>query len=322
MRRAVAFLAVLLWPTLVEAATPLGWTAEWPRTDFARTGIDLGEIMSGGPPKDGIPAIDAPAFAPVAEVDLPGNEPVIGLSIGGESRAYPMRILMWHEIVNDEVQGHPVAVTWCPLCNTGIVFDRRLGDRLLDFGTTGKLRNSDLVMYDRQTESWWQQFTGEAIVGELTGAKLTMLPARLESFAEFKARAGDGKVLVPTAPGGRSYGRNPYIAYDSAKAPFLYRGPMPEGIAPLARVVRVGDRAWSLELVKQRGRIETENLVLTWSPGQSSALDAAWIAEGLDVGTVLVEQRSPDGSWQDAVYSVDFAFAFHAFFPESPIVTD
>jgi hypothetical protein len=321
MRPAVAFLALLAWALPADAAPP-GWSAEWPRTDFTRSGVDLAEIMSGGPPRDGIPAIDAPSFAPVAEVDLPGNEPVIGLTLEGESRAYPMRILMWHEIVNDEIQGRPVAVTWCPLCNTGIVFDRRLGDRVLDFGTTGKLRNSDLVMYDRQTESWWQQFTGEAIVGELTGSTLTMLPARLESFADFKARAPEGKVLVPPAPGARSYGRNPYVSYDSSRAPFLYRGELPEGIAPLARVVRVGDRAWSLELVRRRGRIESGGLVLTWSPGQSSALDAPWIAEGLDVGSVLVEERAADGTLRDAVYSVDFAFAFHAFYPESRIVTE
>jgi hypothetical protein len=322
MRRAVAFVAILLGAVPAQAGVPGAWTAEWPRTDFGRAIVDLGDIVSGGPPKDGIPAIDAPAFRAVAEVELPGNEPVIGLRLGGEARAYPMRVLMWHEIVNDEVQGRPIAVTWCPLCNTGIVFDRRLGDRVLDFGTTGKLRNSDLVMYDRQTESWWQQFTGEAIVGELTGARLAMLPARLESLAEFRARAPDGRVLVPPAPGARAYGRNPYVAYDSADAPFLYGGPLPEGIAPLARVVRVGEAAWSLELVRRRGRIEAGDLRLTWSPGQSSALDAPWIAEGLDVGTVVVEERGPDGTWRDAVYSVDFAFAFHAFYPDRPIHTD
>jgi hypothetical protein len=322
MRPVAAFLVALCWASLAGAATPFGWSGEWPRTDFGRTSVDLDEIVSGGPPKDGIPAIDAPVFEPVAEVDLPGNEPVIGLTVEGEARAYPLRILIWHEIVNDEIRDRPVAVTWCPLCNTGLVFDRRLGDRILDFGTTGKLRNSDLVMYDRQTESWWQQLTGEAIVGALAGAELAMLPARLESFAEFKARAPDGKVLVPTAPEARPYGRNPYASYERAKAPFLYGGPLPEGIAPLARVVRVGDEAWSLELVRRRGRIETGSLRLTWSPGQSSALDAPWIADGLDVGTVVVEERTPDGTWRDAVYSVDFAFAFHAFYPDRPIHTD
>ena len=125
------------------------WRLEWPDTDFTRHSVPLEEIVSGGPPKDGIPAIDDPAFAPVAEAHLADNEPVLGLSIEGDARAYPLRILIWHEIVNDVVGGVPVAVTYCPLCNTGIVFDRRVGDRVLAFGTTGKLRHSDLVMYDR-----------------------------------------------------------------------------------------------------------------------------------------------------------------------------
>jgi Protein of unknown function (DUF3179) len=118
---------------------------------------------------------------------------VIGVVIDGDARAYPLRILIWHEIVNDVVGGVPVAVTYCPLCNTGIAFDRRVGEQVLELGTTGKLRNSDLVMYDRATESWWQQFLGEAIVGELTGARLTMLPSRLESFANFRERAPEGQ---------------------------------------------------------------------------------------------------------------------------------
>jgi hypothetical protein len=257
---------------------------------------------------------------PVGEAELPGREPVIGLTIGDDSRAYPLRILMWHEIVNDVVAGVPVAVTYCPLCNTGIVFDRRLDGRVLAFGTTGKLRNSDLVMYDRATESWWQQFSGEAIVGELTGKQLDMIPARLESFARFKARTQDGKVQVPRSPT-PAYGRNPYVNYDSLAQPFLYIGPLPLEVAPLARVVRVGEQAWSLALLRERGEILADDLRLTWQPGQASALDTDVIADGADVGNVVVERRTANG-WQDAVYSVDFAFAFHAFYPKGTLHTE
>jgi hypothetical protein len=299
-------------------AAPADWRLEWPDTDFTRHSVPLDEIISGGPPKDGIPAIDDPAFAPVTEVQLADNEPVLGLSIDGDARAYPLRILIWHEIVNDMVGGVPVAVTYCPLCNTGIVFDRRVGNRVLTFGTTGKLRHSDLVMYDRTTESWWQQFLGEAIVGELTGTRLTMLPARLESFANFKKRAPGGRVQVPPGDGRASYGLNPYAGYDSAPAPFLYHGLLPKGIAPLTRVVRVGDQAWSLDLVRRKAPFEVGALRFTWQPGQASALDAATIAEGAEVGNVVVERRTADG-WADAVYTVDFAFAFHAFYPEGVI---
>lgn len=131
---------------------------EWPATDFSNSNIDLNEIISGGPGKDGIPAIDNPIFVALSSYEgIDPHEPVIGVTIGNQSKAYPLRVMIWHEIVNDEIDGVPVAVTYCPLCNTSVVFDRRLDDEVLDFGTTGYLRHSDLIMYDRQTESWWQQ---------------------------------------------------------------------------------------------------------------------------------------------------------------------
>jgi hypothetical protein len=318
MRRSAWSSLICLLAASPVGAEPAQWRLEWPDTDFARHSVPFDEIIPGGPPKDGIPSIDDPAFVPVAEADLPASEPVIGLAIEGDARAYPLRILIWHEIVNDVVGGVPVAVTYCPLCNTSIVFDRRLGDRVLAFGTTGKLRNSDLVMYDRTTQSWWQQFLGEAIVGELTGTELVMVPSRLESFAKFKERAPDGRVQVAGAKVMRAYGANPYAGYDSAPAPFLYHGPLPEDVAPRARVVWVGDPAWSLDLVRDKAPFEAGDLRFTWEPGQTSALDSGTIAEGVDVGNVLVELRTADG-WKDAVYSVDFAFAFHAFYPEGVI---
>ena len=305
-------------------ANPAAWQVEWPQTDFDQTLVDFSEILSGGPPKDGIPSIDAPTFAGPEDVELPPQEAVIAIDNNREARAYPLRILMWHEIVNDTFDGRAIAVTYCPLCNTGIVFDRTLDGETLEFGTTGKLRHSDLVMYDRTTESWWQQFTGQAIVGELMGATLEMLPSRLESYAMFLERnAGrDMAVLVPDGTFRRDYGRNPYVRYDDERSsPFLFRGELPDDIPAMARVVRVDDRAWSLDLLREREVIETDDLRLSWAPGQASALDAARIAEGRDVGNVVVERRTAEG-WEDAVYSVDFAFAFLAFFPESEIVID
>ncbi len=299
---------------------PRSWTWAWPDTDFSKSAVDFSEIRSGGPPKDGIPSIDAPAFIPVAEEDsLDPREPVIGLALGGEARAYPLRILTWHEIVNDEIAGVPVAVTYCPLCNAAIVFDRRVEGLVLEFGTTGKLRKSDLVMYDRQTESWWQQFLGMAIVGEMTGKELEMLPARLESWASFQQRHPGGQVLVPNDPDMRRYGSNPYVGYDSAAAPFLYRGSMPEGLEPMAYVVAVGDEAWTLQLLRERETIERNGLRLSWRAGKASALDSRQIAEGRDIGNVVVQRQDASGDWQDAVYDLTFAFVFHAFRPEGRI---
>jgi hypothetical protein len=318
IRRAV-FLLLLLGSVGSGVAAPPDWSREWPRTDFSKASVPLEEIVSGGPPKDGIPAIDDPQFVSAANTrGLSPHEPVISVRFHGAARAYPLRILIWHEIVNDSLNGMPIAVTFCPLCYSAVVFDRRVDGRVLSFGTTGKLRHSDLVMYDRQTESWWQQFLGEAIVGELVGKQLPLMPSRVESFARFAERYPNGNILVPPQGSGRSYGTNPYAGYDQSQKPFLYRGRYDDRIPPLARVVAVGDQAWTLNLLRKRRRIEAGDLVLTWEPGQSSALDAATIDAGRDIGNVVVQRRTAAGL-QDAVYDVSFAFAFRAFHPNAPI---
>ena len=311
-------LMALVLPMAVQAG-PAEWQEEWPHTDFSRHSAAYSEFVSGGPSKDGIPAIDRPSFVSVTGVrNLEPNEPVISVQLGNEARAYPLRIMIWHEIVNDVVGGTPIAVTWCPLCNSSVVFDRRVDGRTLSFGTTGKLRNSDLVMYDRETESWWQQFGGDCVVGALLGQRLKFLPARVESIERFRARFPMGQVLVAPDPEARPYGKNPYVGYDRAERPFLYRGSLPEEVPPLARVVSVGEEAWSLDLLKERRRIEAGDLVITWEAGQNSALDTAAIDAGQDIGNVIVQRRTNSGL-EDTVYDVSFAFAFHAFHPHAPI---
>jgi len=314
-RRLIHLLAVLALFAGAADANPGSWRWEWPNTDFSVTTVDdWGEILSGGPPKDGIPAITGPDFIPAMQEDRLGDrEPVITVEIEGETaRAYPIRYLTWHEIVNDTIGGAVVAVTFCPLCNSGMVFDRRVGDDVLEFGVSGKLRNSDMVMYDRSTDSWWQQAIGVGIVGHHTGTELTQLPSWMESWAEFRERNPDGLVMDP--PGAnRPYGRNPYVNYDSSPRPFLYRGePPPHGVPALARVVRVGDRAWPLERLRMEEEVHETGLTIRWNAGQASALDTAVIADGRDVGTIRVH----DGQGRNVPHDVMFAFAFHAFFPE------
>lgn len=295
------------------------WRAEWPRTDFARATVPLSEIRDGGPPRDGIPPIEQPLFLPASNPPgLDDQEPVIGFGIDGDVRAYPLRYLMWHEVVNDVVGEVPVAVTYSPLCNTGIVFDRRVDGRALVFGTTGKLRKSGLVFYDRATESWWQQYTGEAIVGALAGKRLAMVPARLESWAEFRDRAPEGQVLVPENRRLRPYGLNPYPGYDSGRVPLPRDEALPPGIDPFARVVVVGNEAWSFDRVREKGRIESGDLVISWHPGQRSALDAQRIVESREVGSVRVQRRN-GAALEDVVHVVTFAFVYKAFTPEGPI---
>jgi len=315
----------LIAGSLSLSANPALWRNQgWTKTDFNITSIDYKEILSGGPPKDGIPSIDNPKFLPIKDIKgLADTEPVIGLEINGDARAYPLQILIWHEIVNDVVGGMPVTVTYCPLCNSAIVFDRRFEGKVLDFGTTGKLRNSDLVMYDRQTESWWQQFTGTGIVGEYTGKELKSIPVRLESFANFKARHGNGKVLVPNAGSMRTYGRNPYTGYDTASTPFLYSGEMPKDINPMARVVvlKIDGKlqAVTLDLLRKKGKMTFGAVELSWQKGQNSALDTSQIAKGRDVGNVIAQRKTASGK-QDIVYDITFAFVFHAFHPKQPII--
>ena len=297
------------------SADPNFWRHEWPETDFSTTSIENWvEIMSGGPPKDGIPALDDPQFISASdETRIGDREAVITVELDGQRpRAYPIRYLTWHEIVNDEIGEVPVAVTFCPLCNSGITFDRRIDGRVLSFGVSGKLRFSDMVMYDRETQSWWQQAIGEGIVGEMTGVQLKALPTWMESWSEFKERNPDGLVMAqPAWP--RQYGRNPYVGYDSSSRPFLYSGEMPpHDIPALMRVVRVGDQAWTLQRLRDEGEIVESGVRISWTSGQASALDQYGIGDGKDVGTVRVR----DASGNDVPHDVMFAFAFHAFYPD------
>ncbi len=290
-----------------------GW-----KTDFTRRNVPLGEISAGGPGRDGIPPLDAPKFVGVEEVPwLKPREPVILFAVGDDARAYPLQILIWHEIVNDVVGGAPVAVTFCPLCNTAIAFDRRLDGRTLDFGTTGKLRRSDLVMWDRQTESWWQQITGEAIVGELTGQRLAMLPATIIAWEDFRRRFPQGRVLSRNTGHDRRYGQNPYAGYDEVdKPPFLLDERADGRLPPKERVVTVSlggeDVAYPFSRLAERGVIADtaggEALVLFFQPGTASALDTDDIAGGRDVGAAAVYRPEVNGRrltfiWRDGAFT-------------------
>ncbi|MAM61081.1 DUF3179 domain-containing protein [Maritimibacter sp. UBA3975] len=305
---------LILLPGFV-LADPSFWKNEFPKTDFSQRTIDSwGEILSGGPPRDGIPALMDPDMVPVADADLPGREPVMTLELDGETpRAYPLRYMIWHEIVNDRVGDVPVAVTFCPLCNSALTFDRRHDGQVLTFGVTGKLRASDMVMYDRETESWWQQAMGEGIVGEYAGDSLTTLPSWMEAWQVFAERNPDGLVMAePDYP--RNYGMNPYAGYDSRERPYpFFTGETPpHDIPALARVVRVGERAWPMERLSDGAEITEAGVTLTWEHEQASALGGSVIGEAASVGAIRVR----DGDGNDLPHDVMFAFAFHAFYPD------
>jgi hypothetical protein len=310
---------------LGEASPPPTAAGEW-NTDFSKYLVPLDEFQPGGPPKDGIPAIDEPRYTRAEDVDfLDDREPVILLTVEGESRAYPLQILTWHEIVNTRIRGLPLTVTFCPLCNTAMAFDRRLEGRTLSFGTTGKLRDSDLVMYDRQTESWWQQFSGEALVGQLAGKKLRQVPARIVPWREFRRENPSALVLSRDTGFFRDYGTNPYAGYDSIDSPpiFATRNEDDDRLPPKERVVyvEVGNEAFAVPfpvLAEKRAiEIETDagELVVRWRPGVASALDASAIASGRDVGAA---SALLDG--KPVPFTEPFWFAVAAFRPDIEIV--
>lgn len=276
------------------------------KTDRSRALVPLEDIVSGGPPPDGIPAIDRPAFVTVeaARAWLRPQEPVLALEVDGDARAYPLQILVWHEIVNDTVGGTAVAVTYCPLCNSGLVFERVVEGTTLDFGTSGQLYKSDLVMYDRQTHSLWAQMEGRAIVGALAGTRLRLVPANTIAFEDWTAIHPRGKVLSRDTGHQRRYGVNPYQSYDAPDlAPFLFFG-RPDGRRPpKERVVGVVigsvPRAYPWPELAKRGVVQEtaggEPLVVFYRAGARSALDQARMAESRAVGATGVFRPVVDG---------------------------
>jgi len=326
-------------PSLDAQVPPPAWRMEWPDTAFEFARVDFAEIVSGGVPKDGIPAIDAPVFHDaLSERGLNPDEPVITLVHDGRARAYPLRYLMWHEIVNDTLGDLEVAVTYCPLCDSGVAFRRRLVDgpgEALTFGVTGLLRKSDLIMYDRQTESWWQQFTGDAIVGShaaADGTRLVPVPITTESWQAFLDRAGTvGEMDVLTADPRflRPYGMNPYLRYDSSDKPLLHSDPVDFaalaeiGVKPLDHVAVLRDdgweasHAWPLAWTPPRSgepvRISVEGTALSIRRHDRyrSVLDTQRIGDGRIIDTV--EFTGDDG--RTVRHHLGFAFAFCALEP-------
>jgi len=256
-------------------------------------------IVWGGVAPDAIPAIDDPVFERASSVDwIDDREAVLVLQLDGEARAYPIQVLMWHEIVNDEVDGRPVAVTYCPLCNSGVAFDRTVEGRTLDFGTSGSLYLSALVMYDRQTESLWTHFDGRAVVGTLVGAELEMFPVSTVAWGDFRRAHPDAEVLSKDTGYDRPYGRNAYRGYDQGEAPLpgFFPGAVDPRQAGMARVVGFGDGDDAVAVLTEHlAEVGVVNLeldgrpVVVWHvPGTASALDRDRVADGDDVGATGV----------------------------------
>ncbi len=278
-----------------------------PTDDLPPPSIDLSVLRSGGPPPDGIPSIDEPVFHAASGVDyLASTDPVVALEINGDARAYPLDIMIWHELVNDTVGGVAVSVAYCPLCNSVTVYEREIEGEVLDFGVSGLLYNSSLVMFDRQTETLWSHFTGEPLYGVLAEAELVSIPATIVGFGTWQAEHPDGLVLNRQTGATRNYGANPYPGYDDVdSSPFLFEGEVDGRFTAMTRVVGVesddGSVAAAFPLLELRddgvaiSSLGDEDVVAFWVPGAASALDAQQVSGGVDVGSTGVFSPLVDG---------------------------
>lgn len=232
-------------------------------TNGVKHSVPLDSILGGGPPKDGIPSIDRPKFILVSEAsrEFQDTEPGLALEIDNISRFYPFQILVWHEIVNDTINGQRVLVTYCPLCLSGIVFDPLVDGERVEFGTSGKLWNSNLVMYDRKTDSLWSQILGEAIVGEMTGTQLKVLPSDQIRYGNWKKQFPNGQVLSKDTGATRFYGSSPYGDYFSVTNLSLSLAKptdtrLPNDAFVFGIVVNGKAKAYATESIKAKGTVE------------------------------------------------------------------
>ncbi len=284
-------------------------TQEW-NTDLNNRNVELNELRTLLK-RDAIPPIDNPEFwkSDKAFKTYFKNEPVTVVEFNGEAKAYPHSILMFHEIVNDVVGGTYVSITYCPLCNSALVFNRNVrfdgNDYFLDFGTSGMLRKSNLVMWDRQTETWWQQLSGTGIVGKLAGAELEFLSSKVLSLTEYFDNNPDGQVLstkTSTSANKSRYGSNPYVKYDDLEnnAPRLFFEEVDPRLPAMERVVHVPagdiDKVFAYSLLQEKHVINDESgsevFVLFHEFGSVSVLDEKDIREGKDLGSVTVFNRN------------------------------
>ena len=299
-------------PIIRDRSTPQYFGLDW-STDWTIRIVEF-EELSQGAGRDAIPALSAPLYVTLEEASAvyADDEPLVQVDVNGDVRGFPLEIMTWHEIVNDVIGGVPVVVTFCPLCNTAIAFESQVGEDVFRFGVSGLLRNSDLVMYDRNTESLWQQSSGRAIVGSMVGARLTYVPATVVSLGQLRAAYPEALVLSRETGWSRAYGQNPYQGYDDPESGgpygfFFDRDSVDPRLPPSERVVSIEGPsgtpgralaiAWSaleVERVIQRS-FDGVELVAFWTPGARSVLDSGRIASSRDVGSTAVFESVLDG---------------------------
>ncbi len=312
-RKSLAFLAVTVAITCTAGTIHLVQYRGAPSFDLRNAIIPLNEIRSGGPPKDGIPALTNPrTLAAKDAAYLKAGDRVVGVVVGASSRAYPLKILNHHEIVNDELGGVPFAVTYCPLCDSVVVFDRRTENGLREFGVSGLLYNSNVLMYDRRDkpESLWSQVAAQGVSGPGARTLLKTLPVELTTWQDWQTRHGDTTVLSDQTGHARNYRVNPYRAYFASRNLMFPVKPLSNRLPIKSRVLGVWSdgKARAYPLAAFRAEVE----------GLEQELDGKRFRLAYDAKhkTLRVLDAQQGVQW---MYS--FWFAWHAFRPGTDVYT-
>jgi len=302
-------LCLVSWALLV-GASGAAQAAEKNGFDLDGSLVDPGKIMRGGPPRDGIPSIDAPVFVSAGESGLSDVDRVIGVEIAGEAKAYPIPILNWHEIVNDTVGGERIAVTFCPLCGTGVVFASEVDGNALSFGVSGLLYNSDVLLYDRESESLWSQVLAQAVTGVRKGERLEVIPSRMTTWSDWLGRHPETAVLSRETGHRRDYSRNPYEGYLTSPEIFFPVDHASEAFHPKEIVLGVeaggARKAYPASELEKAGSGSVADVV------GGVALSVSWDAAAAS-GFVT------DGEGESYPFIQGFWFAWHAFHPDSEV---
>ncbi len=280
--------------------------------DLSNATIPVKQIMHGGPPKDGIPAISNPKFVSVEQAShVSSSDRIVGITLDGVSKAYPISILNWHEIVNDEVNGQHFAITYCPLCGTAVAFDAEIGGEVTEFGVSGLLYNSDVLLYDRNTESLWSQISSRSVAGKLVGTELVRLPISHTTWQDWESKYPDTLVLSEETGHFRDYSRDPYAGYEKSRSLFFaVNNQAPESYHPKELIIGLEVngtyRAYPfIELDKNGKSSFTDNL-----NGKDFTIN--WDSENRAVSIF-------DSSGKEIAGIQGFWFAWFAFHPETEV---
>lgn len=270
-------------------------------------GYSPDKVISGGPPKDGIPSIDNPQFIPISEVDyIKDNELVLALEYKGEIKVYPFQILVFHEIVNDIVAGDPLAITYCPLCGTGIAYNREVGGEVLEFGVSGKLFNSNMLMYDRNTDSLWTQIDGLAVEGPLIGHELQAIGINTVLWSEWAHNHPEALVLSQDTGYDRQYGDDPYGDYYVTSDIWFPTENKDTSISPKEVIygIEIGDR--------HKAYLEED--ILTQAPFEDEFAGVSLLVERSDSGEITMTNLDAN---EEIIFERGFWFSWYAFHPET-----